>query len=90
MLVWLTQYLTLAYTICMYIKKIALFYFNLSFFIFLKGIVHQQPILRLLPKCITPMTSLLFITNIWPEFAELLASHPITIHEFHSTGMDYL
>ena len=36
------------------------------------------------------MTSYLFINNIWTEFAELLAMHPITIHEIHSTGMDYL
>ena len=36
------------------------------------------------------MNSYLFINNIWPEFAELLATRPITIHGFHSTGMDYL
>ena len=34
------------------------------------------------------MTSYLFIDDIWPEFAELLATRPIMIHEFHSTGMD--
>ena len=36
------------------------------------------------------MTSYLLIKNIWPEFAELLATRPITIHEFHSTGKDCL
>ena len=36
------------------------------------------------------MTSYLFINNLWPEFAELLATHPITIHEFHSTGINCL
>ena len=36
------------------------------------------------------MTSYLFIDDIWPEFAELLATRPIMIHEFHSTGMDGL
>ena len=35
------------------------------------------------------MISYLFI-NIWPEFAELLDKPPITIHEFHSTGVDCL
>ena len=36
------------------------------------------------------MTGYLFIYNQWPEFAELFATRPITIHEFHSTGMDCL
>ena len=36
------------------------------------------------------MTNYLVINNIWPEFAELLASRPITIFEFHSSGMDCL
>ena len=27
---------------------------------------------------------------IWPEFAELRATRPITIHELHPTGMDCL
>ena len=36
---------------------------------------------------ITPMTSYLFINKVWPAFAELLATRPMTIHEFHSTGI---
>ena len=36
------------------------------------------------------MTSYLVIINIWHEFAELLATRPITVHKFHSTGMDCL
>ena len=55
-----------------------------------KGVAHQQTILWILQKCTTPMTNYLFINKVWPEFAELLATRPITIHEFHSTGMDCL
>ena len=36
------------------------------------------------------MTSYLFIWNMWPEFAKLFYTRPITIHEFYSTGMDCL
>ena len=36
------------------------------------------------------MTSYLFINNIWPEFAELFATCPHTIHEFYSSGKDCL
>ena len=36
------------------------------------------------------MTNYLVSTNIWAELVELLATRPITIHEFHSTGMDRL
>ena len=36
------------------------------------------------------MTRFLFVNNISPEFADLLATRPITIHEFHSTGIDCL
>ena len=36
------------------------------------------------------MTIYLFINNVKSKFAELLASRPITIHEFHSPGMDCL
>ena len=36
------------------------------------------------------MTSYIFVNNIWPEFAELLATRPINIHEIHSTGIDCL
>ena len=36
----------------------------------------------------TLMTSYLIINIVWPEFAELLATRPIAIHEFHSTGID--
>ena len=36
------------------------------------------------------MISYLFIDYIWPEFAEVLATRPITIHEFHSTGKESL
>ena len=36
------------------------------------------------------MTSYLIIIKIGSEFAELFATRPITIHEFHSTGIDYL
>ena len=36
------------------------------------------------------MTSYLFISKVLPEFSELLATRPIMIHEFHSTGMDCL
>ena len=32
------------------------------------------------------MNSYVFI-NEWPEFSELLTTHPITIHEFHLTGI---
>ena len=33
------------------------------------------------------MTSYLFNNNIWPEFADLLATRPIKIHEFHLKGV---
>ena len=36
------------------------------------------------------MTIYLLINNIWPEYAELLATRPITIHEFHATRTDCL
>ena len=36
------------------------------------------------------MTSYLFFNNVRPEFDELIATHPITIHEFHSSGMNCL
>ena len=36
----------------------------------------------------TPMPSYLFINKVSPEFAELLATRPITILEFLSTRMD--
>ena len=36
------------------------------------------------------MTSYLFINKIWPEFAKLLPTCLITIHEFHSIRMDWL
>ena len=32
------------------------------------------------------MYSYLFINNLRPEFAEVLLTRPIKIHEFHSTG----
>ena len=52
---------------------------------------NRQTILWwLLHEYITPMTGHLFINNIWPEFAELLVTLPITIHECHSTEMDCL
>ena len=56
---------------------------------YVNGIAHQQIILRLLLS-ITAKTSYFFINKIWPEFAELLATRPITIHEFNSTEMEYL
>ena len=31
-----------------------------------------------------------FINNIWPAFAKLLDTRPITIHKFYSTGLDCL
>ena len=55
-----------------------------------KRIAHQQTILWLLHICITPMTSYYLNNNIWPEFAELLATCPISTHKFHTTGMDCL
>ena len=36
------------------------------------------------------MSSYLYKNKIWSEFAEVLATRPITIHEFHSPGMDSL
>ena len=36
------------------------------------------------------LDSYILIYKVWPEFAELLDTRPITIHEFHSTGMDSL
>ena len=56
----------------------------------LKGIANHEPILKSLHKCIPPMTSYLFINDICPEFAELLATRPFTSYEFYSTGMDCL
>ena len=51
-----------------------------------KGTAHQQIILWLWHKCITLITIYLFINNVWPEFAEILATRQITIHEFHLNG----
>ena len=48
------------------------------------GIDHQQTILRLVHKCITPIyRGISFSYNLWPKFAKLLATWLITIHEFH-------
>ena len=45
--------------------------------------------LRLVHPSITPCIGFC-IYRLWPEFAELLATRPITSHEFHSTGKDCL
>ena len=36
------------------------------------------------------MTTYLLINDLWPEVAELLATRPITIQEFHSSGIECL
>ena len=36
------------------------------------------------------MISYRFINIIWPEFAKLLATRLLTIHNFHSSGIDCL
>ena len=46
----------------------------------IKGIDQKQTTLRLLNECITPMNSYRLINTLWPEFAELLATRPITLN----------
>ena len=67
-----------------------MFSYHLQVNCLVKGIDPQRTILCLLHKSITPMASYLFLNNILPEFVELLATRPITIHDFHSNVMDCL
>ena len=52
----------------------------------IKGIDHQQTILRLFHKCITSMSSSLFLINCLPEFIESLDTRQMTIHEIPWTA----
>ena len=61
-----------------------------KYFNFVKAIGCQRAHFEIFHRCITPMYSYLFINNIWPEFAKLLDTRPITIHKFYSTGLDCL
>ena len=70
--------------------KINKYTFSINCFEISRNLHTLQTVLWFLHKCIKPMTGYLFINNIWPEFAELLAKRPITIHEFNSIGMDCL
>ena len=56
----------------------------------LKGKAPNRPILRYSINVSHPCIIIFFIKNIYPEFAKLLDTRPITIHKFYSTGLDGL
>ena len=68
------------------------FFFSVKemFILSLKAIALQRAHFEIFHKCITPMASSRFINTVWPELAKLVATRRITIHKFHSSGMDCL
>ena len=70
-------------------------YINLTISIYdfeliLKGKAPNRPILRYSINVSHSCIVIFFINKIWPEFAKLLDTSPITIHKFYSTGLDGL
>ena len=57
---------------------------------YLKGQAPNEPILRYSINVSHPCIVIFFINNIWPEFAKILDTRPITIKKFYSNGLDGL
>ena len=64
--------------------------FNVELCFELKGEAPNRPILRYSINVSHPRIVIFFINNIWPEFAKILDTRPITIKKFYSNGLDGL